>query len=185
MTFEILTTPRLLLRKITPEVFNHVFENYSDVEKMIFFGLDTIERLAEEQRKYDQGVSTFSKSFLYFQVMDRSTEKVIGWCGYHTWYIDHDRAEIGYGISEEYQKQGLMSEAMMTIIKYGFFEMKLHRIEAFIGPENDASLAIANKFGFQQEGLLREHYRKDGIMEDSAVFAILKREFEQNPTFSE
>lgn len=185
MTFEILTTPRLLLRKITPEVFNHVFETFTNAEKMTFFGLETQEQLDEEQRKYDKGVSTFSKSFLYFQVMDQATEQVIGWCGYHTWYVDHNRAEIGYGISEKFRRKGLMSEAMMTIIKYGFFEMKLHRIEAFISPENDASIAIADKFGFQHEGLLREHYKKDGVMEDSAVFSILKREFEQNPTFSE
>lgn len=58
----------------------------------------------------------------------------IGWCGYHTWYIDHRRAEIGYAIrSDEYKAQGIMTEVMNAVLRYGFEVMNLHRIEAFIG----------------------------------------------------
>jgi len=46
---------------------------------------------------------------------------VIGWCGFHTWYTDHHRAEIGYGIyKDEFKKQGFMTEALEAVLEYGF-----------------------------------------------------------------
>ncbi len=37
----------------------------------------------------------------YHQLIDKKTNKVIGWCGFHTWYTDHNRAEIGYGLFDD------------------------------------------------------------------------------------
>ena len=96
----------------------------------------------------------------------------------HVWYLDHNRAEIGYALTDNPEKsKGLMTEAMNSILKYGFEEMKLHRIEAFIGPENIPSLKLVAKFNFKKEGVLRQHYFKNDKMEDSAVFALLKDEY--------
>lgn len=178
--FEILTTNRLLLRKLSPETFDFIYHNYSDEELLVFLGLNTNEALAIEKEKHRKGLSTFNKSFCYFQVLDKTTERIIGWCGYHTWYLDHNRAEIGYGLFDDtFKQKGLMSEAMKTILDYGFKTMKLHRVEAFIGKENEASISLVRKFGFTKEGLLREHYNKNGVMEDSLVFGLLKHEYEQ------
>jgi ribosomal-protein-alanine N-acetyltransferase len=55
--------------------------------------------------------------------------------------------------------------------------MKLNRIEAFIGPGNIPSLKLIAKSGFIQEGHLRGHYCKKGIMEDSLVFGLLREEY--------
>jgi ribosomal-protein-alanine N-acetyltransferase len=179
-TFEILTTDRLLLRKLSPETFDFVYQNYSDNELIGFLGLSTIEALANEKEKHRKGLATFNKSFCYFQVFDKATERIIGWCGYHTWYLDHNRAEIGYGLFDDnYKQKGLMSEAMKTILDYGFNTMKLHRIEAFIGTENPASQNLVGKFGFTKEGHLREHYFANNKMEDSLVFGLLKHEYQQ------
>ena len=69
-----------------------------------------------------------------------------------------------------------MTEAMAFIVPFGFDVMKLTRIEAFIGSDNDASIRLALKFGFQKEGLLRDHYYNKGIAEDSEVYGLLKDE---------
>ena len=109
--------------------------------------------------------------------MDKSTEKIIGWCGFHTWYLDHFRAEIGYGLFDEnFKNKGIMTEAMKAILEYGFKQMKLHRIEAFIGTYNIPSLKLVEKFGFTKEGILRNHYLKNNVLEDSAVFSLLQKE---------
>jgi RimJ/RimL family protein N-acetyltransferase len=55
--------------------------------------------------------------------------------------------------------------------------MKLHRVEAFIGPNNQPSLKLVENAGFKKEGNLREHYLKDGEWQDSGVFSLLKREY--------
>ena len=59
---------------------------------------------------------------------------------------------------DNYKQKGLMSEAVEAIIDYGFNALRLHRIEAFIGPDNVASLRLIKKMHFVQEGILREHY---------------------------
>lgn len=178
MMIETLSTDRLILRKLTQEVYDHVFNNYTDQELQSFFGLATQEQLKKEKEKYSKGLSTYNRTFLHFQLIDKATNKIIGGCGYHTWYIDHARAEIGYDIKDEsYKRKGLMSEAVKKIIEYGFNTMNLHRIEALVGPNNTASLKIINSMGFIKEGHLREHYFKNGNIEDSVVFSLLKQEY--------
>jgi len=70
-----------------------------------------------------------------------------------------------------------MTEVLSTIIPYGFNQMNLHRIEAMTATYNMASIKTLLKFGFVQEGVLREHYLVDGVMEDSLMFSLLKRKF--------
>ncbi len=141
---------------------------------MKFLGCDTPEQLVEKQRQYDEGFSTYNKKFLYFFLIDKITEMNIGWCGYHTWYTPHRRAEIGYQIAEEYQNRGLMKEALIPIIDHGLNKMNLQRIEAYVGEENAASLRLMEIFEFKKEGLMKKHYNIDGVNGDSLVFGLLK-----------
>ncbi len=69
-----------------------------------------------------------------------------------------------------------MKEAVKAIIDYGFENMNLRRIEAYVGPTNEASLKIMMHFNFQQEGYLKKHYVYDDVSEDSVVFALLRKE---------
>ncbi|WP_317164012.1 GNAT family N-acetyltransferase [Cryomorpha ignava] len=132
-----------------------------------------------EKTKYQEGLSTHNKKFLYFQLINKTTGEIIGWCGYHTWYTSHNGAELGYGIYADAHKHlGLMSEAMLPILKSGFEQMNLNRIEAFIGPNNLPSLNLIKKMNFTQEGKLRAHFIKNNQVEDSLVFSLLKAEFD-------
>lgn len=178
MHFEILNTEHLSLRKLVPETFDYIYAAFSDEALMHFLGLDSQEALKAQKERHRKGLSTYNKSFLYFQIIDKKTEKIIGWCGYHTWYLDHNRAEIGYGLFDgHFRGKGIMTEAMKPIIHYGFQKMNLNRIEAFIAPWNMASLRLVEKFGFAREGHLCEHYQKENVMEDSVVYALLQRNY--------
>ncbi len=179
MKEELIHTDRLILRKVDPERIHRLF-TVSDLEEIkAFYGFESKEEVMREQANYENGIETYDRTFLYFHLLKKTDKKVIGWCGYHTWYIKHDRAEIGYGLFvEELKNTGLMTEAMDSVLKYGFEAMGLHRVEAMIGPDNLASIRVSEKFGFKQEGLLRQHYKKDGVSEDSLVFGLLKSEFE-------
>lgn len=175
MQLTVLNTERLSLRKITPEVYDYIYNTLSEEEQLRFLSLVSLEELKKEQEKHKKGLATYNKTFVYFHLIDKETELVIGWCGYHTWYIDHNRAEIGYElIDDTYKNKGFMTEALQLIIAYGFDQMSLNRIEAFISLENIPSFKLLTKFGFMQEGLLKNHYLKDGAYEDSAVFSLLK-----------
>lgn len=178
MTFESIETERLILNKFTKEVYATVLETYSEAEAMGILGIKTLQDFTQEKKKREQGSSGYNKSFVNFRIVDKNTQDVLGWCGYHTWYLEHQRAEIGYAMSAEHLKaKGIMSEALKAIIHYGFTTMGLNRIEACIGPDNVPSLKLIAKFKFTKEGQLREHYHKNGRIEDSIMFSLLKREY--------
>lgn len=180
MQIKELHTERLILRAITPEVYDYIYANMDDNAIITFLGLPSEEALQKEKKKYHQGLSTHNRTFVLFQLIDKSNSNIIGDCGFHTWVPDHNRAEIGYKIFYDiYKKRGLMSEALAAIIKYGFETMNLHRIEALIAPYNEASKRLVQKFNFKQEGLLREHYVVNGIPEDSLAFSLLVHEFRE------
>jgi len=179
MEVEELPTSRLTLRRLTPEVFDYIHRELSEKQQLAFLGLNSAAALKAEKNKYEEGLCTYNKKFLYFQLLEQKSRKIIGWCGYHTWYLDHARAEIGYGLFEDkYKRKGLMSEAIYPIIEYGFKQMKLNRIEAFIGPKNKASIKLINKLHFVKEGLLRAHYCENNRIEDSIVYSLLRKEYE-------
>jgi [ribosomal protein S5]-alanine N-acetyltransferase len=172
-------TERLWLRIATPEIYKEVFENYKQEEATAFFGFNSEERFLEEKKKHTGGMTTHRTSFVSFHLIEKNTGRVIGDCGFHTWYLLHSRAEIGYGLREEGDKnKGYMKEAIQAVINYGFYEMGLNRIEAFVHPANTPSLKLVAALGFRQEGYLKEHYCKDGVIEDSLVFGLLRKEFE-------
>ncbi len=180
-TYNTIETERLLLRELGPEDHRDLMNSNNDEEIKSFFGFTKEEQLVEEKNRFAKGLTTFNKSFKFFFVVEKQSNKTIGWCGYHTWYVTHDRAEIGYMIySDEYMGKGYMTEVLKEVIECGFTKMNLHRIEAMVGPDNVPSLKLMESFGFTKEGVLREHYFKNNKMEDSVVFSLLRKEYEAN-----
>lgn len=178
LQFEELTTPRLILRKLTPEIYRHLHENLNDDKLMAFFGFESEAALQREKDKYAQGYTSYNRTLVNFQLIEKENGKVIGDCGYHTWSKPHNRAEIGYGLyNDTYKRKGYMTEALMTVLGYGFNQMRLHRVEALAAPYNTASVKLLQNMGFTFEGTLRQHYNVNGNMEDSVMYSLLKHEF--------
>lgn len=177
MKFEEIYTGRLILRKLTQECFDYIHSEMAQAEQLEILGLKSNEELLKEKEKYKKGLSSHNKKFLYYQLIDKKTKEIIGWCGFHTWYTDHNRAEIGYGLFDDnYKGQGIMSEVIALIVNYGFRNMGLERIEAFVDTNNTPSIKLLKRMNFKKEGLLKHHYFHNNRMEDSIVFALLKSE---------
>ena len=177
MKFEEIITNRIILRKFTQESFDFIYSDMSLDEQLDILGITSMEELLKEKEKYKKGLSTHNKKFLYHQLIDKKTNKIIGWCGFHTWYTDHNRAEIGYGLFDDnFKSKGIMSEAIALIVNYGFNTMNLERIEAFVSPNNTPSIKLLKRLKFKKEGLLKNHYFHNNTMEDDIIFALLKSE---------
>lgn len=173
-----LETERLLLKGITPDIMKHLFVNHTEADIREFLGIETDEEMDMERNRYHNGLSWYRNTSLHFIMRDRQTNKRIGRLGYHTWAVEHSRAEIGYHIYHEEDKgKGYMKEAMAAVLKYGFHQMGLNRIEAMVGSQNLPSLKLMEHFGFTREGVLRSHYCKNGILEDSVCFGLLRSEY--------
>lgn len=175
MNFEYLETERLLLRKLTPEVYDYIFQHLNDEECMNHLGLTTTEELEKEKEKHKKGFSAYDRTFVIFQLIEKTSKKVIGMNGFVRYYPGHFRAELGYALySDAYKNKGYMSEVIETIINYGFNTLKIERMEALVGPSNAPSLKLVKKQGFQQEALLKKHFYKNGILEDSILFSLFR-----------
>ena len=111
-----------------------------------------------------------------FAIRDRETEQLLGGIGLH---IDDKLkiAEIGYWIGKPYWGKGLVSEAAAAMIRFGFEELGLRKIEAHHIVANAGSGRVMEKNGMQREGLLRQHMLRDGEAYDVAVYGILAAEF--------
>lgn len=176
-----LETKRLILRERNSEILSRIFKEYDENAQLKYFNFDKKEDLIEEKERFSKGYESYYISFIFWDIIEKSTGKNIGACGYHTWIKTHEKAEIGYAITDEVAKRkGYMSEAIQRIIQYGFEEMGLYRIEACISPKNTPSLKLVEKNGFSFEGLKREDYIKDGVYEDSGMHSLLKREYENS-----
>jgi len=176
----VLSTERLLLRELTPAIFNDLFLKSTKKEIMAYLNLKTKQEYADMEERYTKGITTYFHDFKGFHLIDRQSNQIIGHCDYHTWVPGHRRAEIGYAITnEKYKNQGLMTEALESILTFGFEHMNLFRVEALIPTFNTPSRNLVQHFNFKREGLLRNYYLVDGFLEDTAIFSLLKPEFEE------
>lgn len=177
MEFEWIETERLLLRKLTPEVYDYIYANFQDEELKTHLGLSTAEELEKDRKRYEGGLSAYDRSFIIFQMLLKESKEIIGMTGFVRYYPDHSRAELGYGMNkEEHKQKGYMTEATKRVVEYGFKELQLNRMEALAGPNNLPSIKIIEKLGFKKEGHLKQHYVRDGVAEDSLIYALLKSE---------
>ena len=115
-----------------------------------------------------------------FEIRDKKTSKLIGHCGLY--YINwvHRHAEFGiYVGDDEYRNGGYGSDALRTLVSYGFNDLNLNRIWCEVYDNNDA-LAVYEHIGFTKEGALRQSYYSEGRYWDAHILALLKEEFEKN-----
>jgi RimJ/RimL family protein N-acetyltransferase len=89
----------------------------------------------------------------------------------------HSSAKLGYAIHADHWNHGYATEAVTTILAFGFGELGLHRITAAVGPDNAPSIAVLTHRGFTCEGRLREHVFTSGAWRDSLLYSLLADEF--------
>lgn len=88
------------------------------------------------------------------------------------------RAELGYWIGRLYWGSGYCTEAAKLVLRYGFKELKLHKVHASYMLRNPASGRVLEKVGMLQEGIVRQHTKKWGRFEDLVLCGLLQNEWQ-------
>lgn len=86
-------------------------------------------------------------------------------------------ATIGYWIDQQRAGNAYTSEAVVTLLRFAFDDLHLHRIEICIIPRNANSLRVVEKLGLRNEGLAERFLEINGIWEDHYRFAITVEEW--------
>jgi ribosomal-protein-alanine N-acetyltransferase len=80
---------------------------------------------------------------------------------------------LGYWVGERHARQGIMSEAITSLLPFVFDTLGLHRLEAACLPSNVASRELLRKLSFHEEGFARAYLRINGQWHDHLLFALL------------
>lgn len=111
-------------------------------------------------------------------VVLRDTGHVIGTIGFVWYSTDNCSAELGYSFSREYWNHGYATQALKAVIDTVFRYLPLNRLEAQHDVRNPASGRVMQKCGLLQEGILRGRILNKGEYVDTALYAILRSDWE-------
>ncbi|WP_085524038.1 GNAT family N-acetyltransferase [Tuberibacillus sp. Marseille-P3662] len=174
-----LETDRLLLRKLSLNDLDDIFEFSSDPEVAHHMTW-------EINKSKDETLNHFIKIVIDGYEKGQSAEwalvlkeshKVIGTCSFVDWSNEHKKAELGYVLNKNYWGHGFASEAIKALIRYGFEVIHLNRIEGGCDTDNIGSEKVMLKVGMTFEGTLRQNEFIKGEFRDTKVFSILREDF--------
>ena len=174
----VIETKRLYLRKMAKKDAADMYE-YSkrrDVTEYLLWEphdseLYTYRYLSYLQSRYRAG------DFYDWAVIWRGNNKMIGTCGFTRLNIESNSAEVGYVLNPDYWGCGIAPEAVISVMRYGFAELNLHRIEARYMVGNDRSRRVMEKIGMQFEGIGRDSMHVKGKYVSVGTCSILRNEF--------
>lgn len=86
-------------------------------------------------------------------------------------------AYVGYLLGAAFTGNGYMTEAVRLILRFAFQDLKLHRIEANVQPENEHSLAVLRRNDFVKEGFSRKYLKISGRWRDHERWAIIREDW--------
>lgn len=148
--FPVLTTDRLVLRRVTRNDDKEIFFQRSDkgMNKYVHNPLaQTIDDAWVWMEKIDTIIDT--NEGISWGVTLKGDDTLVGGFCYWNWEKEQEKAEIGFSIYPQHQNKGLMQEILQTALKFGFEYMGLKTIEAYTHPENATSIKVLEKSGFR------------------------------------
>jgi [ribosomal protein S5]-alanine N-acetyltransferase len=114
---------------------------------------------------------------IWLAVTLRSDGNQIGGMGL-TVDTQHQHAELGYWLGVPYWGKGYATEAAREMLRYGFEDLRLHRIFASHFKNNPASGRVLRKLGMRYEGCQREHVKKWEQFIDSKLYGMLRQDWD-------
>jgi [ribosomal protein S5]-alanine N-acetyltransferase len=170
-----LETKRLLLREITKDDADSIFSCFSNEDVTRYYGQETLNNIEQAEAFVDFFANSYKeKRGVRWGIELKGYQGIIGTIGFNAWSPKHKRAEIGYEIHPEHWGMGYTFEAISKVIQYGFDEFGLTRIGAVVFMENEASIKLLTKAGFEKEGILRDYMYQNGEAFDTYVYSIIK-----------
>ena len=173
-----LSTSRLILRNVRMSDARDIYEYSCDPEVARHVLWEAHQSIHQTKayiryvlRQYRMGSPSS------FCIALKETGKVIGTIGF-MWVSNENRsAEVGYSLSRAHWNKGYMTEALAAVLRFGFEELNLNRIEAQHECDNPASGRVMEHVGMRREGTLKERLYNKSRFVDVELYAILREEW--------
>ncbi|MFD0328726.1 GNAT family N-acetyltransferase [Streptacidiphilus monticola] len=167
---------RVRLRPMEPSDAEALWRWNSDPEVMRWMSDGYRQTLARTVERFSQREPNRYEDVLYgVECLD--DEMLVGLVRLHGAEPETGIAEIDVYIGEkQYWGRGLATDAMRTMCRYGFEQMRLHKITLTVVTENRSAHHVYSKLGFVEEGRLRQVFRRDGRWHDMYLMGLLEGE---------
>ena len=150
MPFPVISTKRLMLRKINQEDRNEIFSIKSN-EKMLEYLDNKKYESIEEAEEYIERINDSigdNKSIMWGIALKDNDSMIIGTICLWNFNIEDKSAEVGYELMPEFQGKGIMDEALKSVIKYAFNFAKFKTLTVYTHIENIKSINMLKKNNF-------------------------------------
>jgi len=128
---------------------------------------ETIRPMIEAQN------SEIRKSY-FWKIVKKESDEFIGVAGMILSADKFKLGEIYYKLHPSHWGQGYATEVAKTLIKSGFNDFHLHKVEAGVATENIRSIRVLEKSGMTREGLRRKILPIRGEWKDNYHYAIVE-----------
>ena len=159
----ILSTERLFLRELSTKDLPDLYAIYQEPDVYRHMNLP-----AESYDTFFDKLSSYIEKFYPFYDMGmwgvflKETGQLIGECGIQPSTVDSkEEIELGYLLSQPYQKQGLAREMVLAPLQYAKEQFSCSRIVAQILPDNAPSIALAKQCGMTYE---KSYHQNDTLL---------------------
>ena len=112
-----------------------------------------------------------------FSVVERTEGQLVGHVTLHGASVRNRCATLAVMIGAEHLGRGHGSDAVAVLVRYGFAELGLHRIELATMAFNTRGLSVYRRAGFVEEGRRREVAFHDGRFHDEILMSVLDHEW--------
>lgn len=169
--FPNLITSRLLLRQLTLQDDKEIFLLRSD-ERVNEFIDRAKATTINDALNFINKINSFilNNESLYWALTLKPGNKLIGTFALFNFSKEKGIAEIGYELLPFYHGKGIMQEAFIKVIEYGFEILKLNEIQAWLHPGNLKSLNLLKRNGFKRD-LLSEKVNKEEL-KDQVIYIL-------------
>lgn len=184
MYLPVIRTGELILRPIEDSDTAALFKLFSNEAVTRFMDIDAFVNVTEATHIIHFFRESLEKGEgMRWAITIAGQDELIGTCGYHRISKTHYKAEIGYDLMPDYWGKGIMTVAIQAMLAYGFEEMQLNRIEAFVDPANSASSGLLKRLGFAYEGFLRDAFFEKEQFVDAELYSRLRRDHAREEIF--
>jgi RimJ/RimL family protein N-acetyltransferase len=176
-----LRTERLTLRTMTEADVDdiHAYQSREDVSRYLMYGPRSYEEVSAKVAQHSKAIELRGDGD-YWQLALERDGRVIGDVYFTIASVANSTGEIGWVLNPEYAGQGYMTEAATAVLGIAFDELGLHRVKAELDPRNETSIALCTRLGMRAEAYFVEDLWFKGEWGDTAIYAILAREWAAN-----
>jgi RimJ/RimL family protein N-acetyltransferase len=181
-----LTGKRVLLRAPEREDLKSLHKWQNDEELMMLSRSqpDQVKSMVSLEAEWEKDLKGDDPDVRRYIIEEKSSGKAIGWCSirFHSFARRYTNADIGLCIGEKDKwRKGYGTDVTRLLLRETFEQLNLHKVGWWTYEENKASIALAKKFGFKEEGRLVDHNFFNNQFHDTVVLGLLKENYEKRP----